>query len=158
MQNRPDAQHGSPAHETRDANIHTLIYWGIALAFLLFSGFAVGYITFRFFTSQENVGQPPTVFQTRRTLPPEPRLQVNAPQDLRQYYENEQKILNSYGWVSKSTGVVQIPIDRAMDLLIQKGLPYRGQAETKRAEGRRAASRALLARGKGTLEQSHDVP
>ena len=33
--------------------------------------------------------------------------------------------LNSYGWIDKSHGVVRIPIERAMDLLLLKGLPVR---------------------------------
>ena len=33
--------------------------------------------------------------------------------------------LNSYGWVDRSNGIVRIPIDRAMDLLAQRGLPAR---------------------------------
>ncbi|MFN8489434.1 MAG: hypothetical protein U0350_17765 [Caldilineaceae bacterium] len=33
--------------------------------------------------------------------------------------------LNSYGWVDKKAGVVRIPIDQAMTLLLQRGLPAR---------------------------------
>jgi hypothetical protein len=33
--------------------------------------------------------------------------------------------LNSYGWIDRSNGIVQIPIERAMDLLAQRGLPSR---------------------------------
>jgi hypothetical protein len=42
---------------------------------------------------------------------------------------HEDEILNSYGWVDQKAGVVRIPIDKAMDLLVQKGLP------TKSGEG-----------------------
>ncbi len=31
--------------------------------------------------------------------------------------------LNTYAWVDKDAGVVRIPVDRAIDLLAQKGLP-----------------------------------
>jgi hypothetical protein len=33
--------------------------------------------------------------------------------------------LNSYGWIDRSNGIVRIPIDRAMDLILQRGLPTR---------------------------------
>lgn len=142
MQNRPEAENPQLKHETRDASIRTLIHWGIALALLLISGFAVGYGTFRYFTSQENVGQPPpSPFETKRTLPPEPRLQVNAPQDLRQYMNNEDQTLDNYGWVDKSAGIVRIPIDRAMDVLIQKGLLYRNEAHAKQLAASNTRSR-----------------
>ena len=36
--------------------------------------------------------------------------------------------MHSYGWVDQQAGVVRIPIDRAMELLAQRGLPTRPQA------------------------------
>ncbi len=33
--------------------------------------------------------------------------------------------LNTYGWIDRSNGVVRIPIARAMDLILQNGLPTR---------------------------------
>ena len=60
---------------------------------------------------------------TAAELPPEPRLQVNAPEDLKKLHEQEDSVLNSYGWVDKQNGIVRIPIGRAIDLLIERGLP-----------------------------------
>jgi len=36
--------------------------------------------------------------------------------------------LNSYDWIDQKAGTVRIPIDRAMQLLAQRGLPTRPQA------------------------------
>jgi hypothetical protein len=36
--------------------------------------------------------------------------------------------LNSYGWVDRSNGIIRIPIERAMDLILQRGLPARTNA------------------------------
>lgn len=33
--------------------------------------------------------------------------------------------LNSYGWIDRETGVVRIPLERAMELLVERGLPAR---------------------------------
>lgn len=57
--------------------------------------------------------------------PPDPRLQVQPAADLRQIRAGEQGRLNSYGWVEPNAGVVRIPIDRAMELLLERGLPAR---------------------------------
>jgi hypothetical protein len=38
---------------------------------------------------------------------------------------HDDPILYSYGWIDKSAGVAHIPIQRAMDLVLQKGLPTR---------------------------------
>src|SRR5580658_1826071 len=58
-----------------------------------------------------------------RPLPPTPRLQIYPATDLKDTREQEHQLLSSYGWVEKEKGVVHIPIDRAMDLLAERGLP-----------------------------------
>ncbi len=39
----------------------------------------------------------------------------------------EEGLLYSYGWVDEKAGTVRIPIERAMDLIVQRGLPVRPQ-------------------------------
>lgn len=56
---------------------------------------------------------------------PQPRLESNERFEINDFRMQEEKILNSYGWVDQQTGVVRIPIDRAMQLLVQRGLPTR---------------------------------
>jgi hypothetical protein len=41
----------------------------------------------------------------------------------------QEAILNSYGWVDKEAGVVRIPIERAIELTLERGLPPQGQGE-----------------------------
>lgn len=52
-----------------------------------------------------------------------PRLQIDEARDLRQLRDHEDAILNGYGWVDQKTGIVRIPIERAMDIVAQRGLP-----------------------------------
>jgi hypothetical protein len=61
---------------------------------------------------------------------PQPRLETNEPSEINEFRLHEEQMLHSYGWVDQSAGVVRIPIDRAMDLLAQRGLPTRPQAGT----------------------------
>ncbi len=56
-------------------------------------------------------------------LPPEPRLQTNPREDLRDLRAQEDAILNSYGWVDRAAGSVHIPIDRAMEIVLERGIP-----------------------------------
>jgi hypothetical protein len=58
-----------------------------------------------------------------RTVPPEPRLQVEAPKDLKGLQAAEQEVLTTYAWVSKEAGIARIPIERAMRLVLERGLP-----------------------------------
>jgi hypothetical protein len=68
-----------------------------------------------------------------RVLPPPgvPRLQAHPETDLQQYLERERAILETYGWVDRKNGVVRIPIQRAMNVLIQNGLPVRNSKTPK---------------------------
>jgi hypothetical protein len=61
-----------------------------------------------------------------------PMLETNERGQLRDFLMNEEVQLNSYGWVDEKAGVAHIPIDRAMDLLVQRGLPVfkQGGAES----------------------------
>ena len=54
-----------------------------------------------------------------------PRLQVSPAQDLAAFRAQENAVLGSYGWIDSTNGVVRIPVQRAMDLLLEHGLPVR---------------------------------
>jgi hypothetical protein len=62
-------------------------------------------------------GPPPT--------PPAPRLEAQPGQDLAAYRGVERAKLSTYRWVDRQAGLVAIPIDRAMDMVAQQGLPAR---------------------------------
>lgn len=52
-----------------------------------------------------------------------PRLQANPQADLTRFRRNEDAQLGGYGYVDHSRQALRIPIDRAMDLLAERGLP-----------------------------------
>lgn len=55
---------------------------------------------------------------------PTPRLQTdNGAQDLVDLHRREDLLLDHYSWVDQSKGEVRIPIDRAMEIIAQRGLP-----------------------------------
>jgi hypothetical protein len=58
---------------------------------------------------------------------PAPRLLVNEPENLAALRAREQETLTTYGWADKAAGTYRIPIDKAKDLLIERGLPVRGK-------------------------------
>ena len=57
--------------------------------------------------------------------PPEPRLQDAPARDLAALRARENKLLSSYGWGDRSSGVARGPIERAMELVAKEGLPAR---------------------------------
>jgi len=66
-------------------------------------------------------GYPATAF-------PNPRLEDNERDQLNGFLTGEQQRLYSYGWVDQKAGIMHIPIERAMDLLVQRGIPVRPQS------------------------------
>ena len=138
-------------HETSDANIRNLIISGVLLCCLVIAGLLVSGGVFHYFVGHQGLGPPASPFEDVRMLPPEPRLQVSAPKDLKQYKAAQGEILNSYGWVDQKAGVVRIPIDRAMDILLQKGLPVRGTTPAK--QGMLKTSERNSGRGAGRVTQ-----
>ena len=121
-----------PGYETRDASIRGLVLFAVGLAATLVLVFIGMVVVFHYFSRSQSLGAPASPFVDVRTLPPQPRLQVEPRTDLEHLRRHEDELLNSYGWVDPKAGLVRIPIDRAMDLLLQKGLPVRAkQAEKK---------------------------
>jgi hypothetical protein len=55
-------------------------------------------------------------------LPPPPRLQVYPARHWTDFRDAEQQRLDSYGWLDRGTGSVHIPIDRAMELVTERGV------------------------------------
>jgi hypothetical protein len=76
----------------------------------------------------------PAVTSIGTSSGPQPKLLVNEPANLKTFREHEHEVLTTYGWTDKSAGVVRIPIERAKDLLIERGLPVRGKDAPKDAK------------------------
>lgn len=127
MQTNPVPTTGRPRHETRDANPRALAYFAGGLFVVL--ALILVFTKWLFFdlSARQPLGAPPP-FESARALPPEPRLQVAPAEDLQSYLQAQRETLNGYGWVNKETGVVRIPIDRAMELLLERGLPARAES------------------------------
>ncbi|MGH7123838.1 MAG: hypothetical protein ACREFI_05660 [Stellaceae bacterium] len=122
-------------HETRDINLRGVLAFAVGLALTaLFIHFAV-WVLFVYFNGRESVKvtpQYPLAVSQENRLPPEPRLQTNPRQDLRDLRAAEEKTLNGYSWVDRNNGVVHIPIDQAMKLTLQRGLPARQEAHDRK--------------------------
>jgi hypothetical protein len=60
---------------------------------------------------------------TRPQIPTNaPKLQVSPSTDLADFRSRENAELNTYGWINKTQGIVRIPIQNAIDLIIAKNL------------------------------------
>jgi len=69
-----------------------------------------------------------------------PLLETDERTQLRDFLMDQEKELHSYGWVDEKAGVAHIPIERAMELVAQRGLPVRPQAGTEASAAAKPAS------------------
>jgi hypothetical protein len=115
------------SHERRDVNVFQISAFGIGLLLgCIVVVFAMwGMFTFLFHRedARNAGGATATMLNERAKQPPEPRLQREPKVELKDLRSDEEAILNSYGWVDPNKGIVRIPIDRAIDIVAQKGLP-----------------------------------
>jgi hypothetical protein len=137
----PGTEHNRPAGgahvEASDVEVRG-IFWFVAA--LLISGVVISIVLwgmFRYFEGQLVGGDPqftPVVEELRKREPPaadpaarfpQPRLQFKAAEENARQVFTEERILSSYGWVDAKAGVARIPIERAMDLVAERGLPVR---------------------------------
>ncbi|HVW03533.1 MAG TPA: hypothetical protein VHB78_00930 [Vicinamibacterales bacterium] len=62
---------------------------------------------------------------TGLATPPQPGLNVDEPTVLKAFRDQEEHQLHTYGWIDQGNQVVRLPIERAKELLLQRGLPVR---------------------------------
>jgi len=133
------------------------------LAGLAVAGIIVYFVLwglYHFLDSYRRAHQPPqnplvqqTETDTRIVPPnentkfPQPRLERNERTELNDFRLEEEQRLDSYGWVDQQAGVIHIPIERAMQLIVQQGLPTTPKTGTiPPAEGEPATQQPVNAR------------
>ena len=122
------AAHHESHHEERDVNIGAILGFGAGLVATAIVIHVLVWLLFMYFNAREAAQPPveyPLAIEQEKRLPPEPRLQTNPRQDLADFRAKEDELLTSYSWVDRNAGVVRIPIDQAMQLTLQRGLPAR---------------------------------
>jgi hypothetical protein len=132
---------GSGGFEHQDLQPSGILYFLLGLAlFLLLSILGIRGV-YAFLDHRERAEQPPvnplvtTVpTDTRHIAPdypqsvfPNPRLEEDERGQLNGIVLQEENTLYSYSWIDEKAGTVRIPIERAMDLIAQRGLPVRPQ-------------------------------
>jgi hypothetical protein len=68
---------------------------------------------------------PPLAEAREDRLPQEPRLQPAPPKDLAGFRAREEAILGGYAWVDRTKGVARVPVARALEIAVEKGLPVK---------------------------------
>ena len=119
-------------HEARDIDVPALFMVALLLALSGIVIFLIVGLVMHSFERREPskiAGQANLPLTQTSEFPP-PRLIIKPGGDLSSLRSAEEQDLTSSGWIDRNAGVVRIPIDRAMQLLLQRGLPETGGGQT----------------------------
>ena len=120
--------------EDSDINVRAILGVGVGVIVAGIVIAAVVWSLYAYLANREATGamsEFPLAAGQQLRLPPEPRLQTDPREDLRVLKQAEDDALKSYGWIDKNAGVVRIPIDQAMKLTLERGLPVRTESGKK---------------------------
>lgn len=118
-------------HETRDADVGTLFLIAI-IVFLAGALICLGvWVLLRSLQVRERARETAAPRSATATAFPSPQLEPQPGLELATVRAEEDARLHSYGWIEKDKGLVHIPIERAMDLIVARGLPDVGAGQTR---------------------------
>ena len=138
MANQPTPHQNMIDHdgfEQEDLSSRSALYFLAGLVLVCLVVYLIVFGMYRFLDSYATAHQPPMSpmvtpeTDTRAVTPenaetfPQPRLEENERTQFRSFIEDQDRKLATYDWVDKDRGTVRIPIDRAMELIAQRGLP-----------------------------------
>ncbi len=107
-------------HERTDMNPKYVLYFGIGL---VVAGLAIHvgiwWMFHQFEREQARRERQPVLVNVPTTVP-EPRLQISPQGDLEEVRRRENEILSTYQWIDREKGIARIPIDRAIELFLER--------------------------------------
>ncbi len=124
---RGGAADHKPAVEPDEVSTRTVVGFGIALGVIAAIGMLLVVGLFKLLdrgaekTDAATVAGAGLQSQPDR-LPPAPRLQIRGTRHWKDYRDAEEQRLATYGWMDRGSGAVHIPIERAMALVLERGV------------------------------------
>lgn len=122
----PNHCHGERDYADKDIPIGTILLGGLYITiFTILSFVGMRFLFLHFKASNEKSQKAVSAYASQRSLPAEPRLQVDEPRTWQHQLAIEKAQTEEYAWVDQNAGVVRIPVERAMEVVAGKGLPAR---------------------------------
>jgi hypothetical protein len=124
------AEHGdqlAKKYESTDIELRPIVTTVVVLAVMTLASYIIVYGLYVYWQNADRQSRTENLlpisdgFEVPRTGP----LLVEGSEapDLTKMKAEGAKRVDSYGWVDQNTGVVHIPVERAMDIVAEKGLP-----------------------------------
>lgn len=107
-------------HEKSDLDPKYVLYFGIALTVLVAIVYVLMWWLFNVFEREQASRETTPVVVNPPAPIPEPRLQISFEGDLQELRRQENEILTTYRWVDRDKGVARIPVERAMQVFLER--------------------------------------
>ena len=95
---------------------------GTLIGIWIIAGFVYLYFAYLAHSRALSSPQPLPIEVHGNPLPPQPRLQASPREDLSAMRKREDWTLTHYSWIDKQKGTVEIPIQRAIEIIAQRGI------------------------------------
>jgi hypothetical protein len=132
MSTLPNGDNPEVVHEESDVNVRMILGFGVGLVVVavvvhVFLWWLLGAYNRQAERAQTHVY--PLAAGHQDNPPPGPRLQDNPQQDMRDLRARQEGLLKGYAWVNRGSGIARIPIEDAMRLVVERGLPTKEAAK-----------------------------
>jgi len=146
MSTVPQATSEGKGHEKRDVDVTTIVLIAVGGLLLVLLVQLIVWMTLRHLRlgRAEKEQAAGLVAESVKQFP-DPRLQIDPALDLARMRARDLRELSTSAWVDRKAGVFRIPIERAMQLLAERGLPNVGGNQTPLSlmQARPAAKKSL---------------
>lgn len=110
-------------YEQRDLSVGRAVQFLILIFFTIIGSLIISYFVFLWVLPNQRADLPsvrPEALQ--RQLPPEPRVQGFPMRDWEKFIAEETRKTTTYELLDETTGKVRIPVERAKELILKRGL------------------------------------
>jgi hypothetical protein len=111
-------------HEPRDIEVRSIVRFAVVLTVVAAVLHVAIWLAFEAFAARARRAdpEPGPLASARPRAPPEPRLRVAPVRDLARLREAEERTLTTYGWVDRERGLARVPVERAIELVLERGM------------------------------------
>lgn len=110
-------------HFDDELSIGGIVYVAIGIAGVTLLGFLVSLLVYNSAVADYGQPTPSAALGAPAALPGGPLLQRSPEEELREMRREVHERLHGYGWADEGAGTVYIPIEKAIDLVVEDGLP-----------------------------------
>src|SRR5262245_33758496 len=116
------------SYEHTDADVRTIVRFGVWLVVMAVGTHILlggGFVGLKSFFQESGEARFPLAVGQQPPKPPAPQLQQYPDREMTAFRGSDTGALESYGWIDKEKGTVHIPIEDAIRLTLERGLPSR---------------------------------